>query len=218
MKKKHIALLLTCVMLMGVAIGGTLAWLTDSTEDVTNVFTTSDINIELDETENLNLQMIPGWDIAKDPKVTVKANSEDCYVFVKIDKSANYSSYLKDYEVRTGWTKLTDDDATDAIAVAGENYDVYYRVVNKQASDWSDYILGAGTGDFANGYVSVKGTVTKSMMEDIDGVVNGSATADEEIAARPTLIFTAYASQLKENNADNFSPYEAWVNIFPANP
>lgn len=210
MKKKYIALLLACVMLMGVAIGGTLAWLTDGTETVTNVFSTSDISIELSESENLNLQMIPGWKNAKDPMVTVKADSEDCYVFVKIEKSDNYDNYLEEYSVRTGWNELEDADANDTVKVDG----VYYQEVKNLSADWTSYILAEGTGDFANGYVTVKGSVTKDMMEAIDGVVNGTATAEAEIAARPTLSFTAYASQLKEDNTTNFDPYEAWVNVF----
>ena len=45
MKKKTVALLLACVMALGVAVGGTLAWLTDTTQEVKNTFTDSNINI-----------------------------------------------------------------------------------------------------------------------------------------------------------------------------
>ena len=41
MKKKTVALLLACVMALGVAIGGTMAWLVDSTGEVENTFTVS---------------------------------------------------------------------------------------------------------------------------------------------------------------------------------
>ena len=37
--KKKIALLMSAVMLFGVVVGGTIAWLTDETPVVTNTFT-----------------------------------------------------------------------------------------------------------------------------------------------------------------------------------
>ena len=50
MKKKTIALLMVVVMLFGVTVGGTIAWLTASTSKVENTFTVGNINIQLDET------------------------------------------------------------------------------------------------------------------------------------------------------------------------
>ena len=66
MKKKTIALVLACVICVGIGIGGTLAWLTATTDDVTNTFTTSDINITLAETKT-DFKMVPGCTIEKDP-------------------------------------------------------------------------------------------------------------------------------------------------------
>ena len=60
-----------------------------------------------------------------------------------------------------------------------------------------------------NGYVTVKETVTKELMNKLK---DGSE-------ANPTLTFTAYASQLMRNNTTEFSAYQAWVNVYaPANP
>ena len=82
MKKKTVALLLACVMALGVAIGGTMAWLVDSTGEVKNTFTVGDINIDLTETDdgigidttttdNANdYHFVPGDTLSKDPKVT----------------------------------------------------------------------------------------------------------------------------------------------------
>ncbi|MBS6457766.1 MAG: hypothetical protein KH544_07255 [Firmicutes bacterium] len=55
-----------------------MAYLTSKTQVITNTFTVGNINIELTETkpENQQAKIIPGVDIVKDPKVTVKANSE----------------------------------------------------------------------------------------------------------------------------------------------
>ena len=108
MKKKTVALLLSCVLIVGCVIGGSLAWLTAKSAEVKNVFTTSDINIELlehnydPETNTLktsesdtpvtritNYKMVPGFTLPKDPWVTVKAGSEKCYVFVQANESGS---------------------------------------------------------------------------------------------------------------------------------
>lgn len=81
MKKKSLALLVAVVLVIGCVIGGTLAWLTDSTEQVKNTFTTSDIDITLTETTGTEYKMVPGYTIAKDPKATVLAGSEECVPF-----------------------------------------------------------------------------------------------------------------------------------------
>ena len=44
---KAFAVILAAVLVLGGAIGGTMAWLIDGTEAVANVFTDSDINITL---------------------------------------------------------------------------------------------------------------------------------------------------------------------------
>ena len=91
---RRILLLVGLMSLVAViSIGGTIAWLTDKTDAVTNTFTTSDISIELAETKS-NFKMVPGNTIDKDPKVTVKANSEACWLFVKIEESANLDDYI----------------------------------------------------------------------------------------------------------------------------
>lgn len=82
MKARSKALLLTlcAVLLVAVSVLGTMAYLTSKTQVITNTFTVGNINIELTETKpgNQQAKIIPGVDIVKDPKVTVKANSEAC--------------------------------------------------------------------------------------------------------------------------------------------
>lgn len=140
--KKKVLSIVAVVLVLCCAIGGTLAWLTDKTDPVVNTFTVGDINIELTESENLNLKMVPGNTITKDPKVTVKANSEACWLFVKVEESANFDNFMT-YAMADGWTALPD--------VAG----VYYREVaaTTAATDFS--VLQGNS-------VSVKDTVTKA--------------------------------------------------------
>lgn len=184
MKKKTVALLLAAVLVLGAAIGGTVAWLTDTTESVENTFTAGNVDIELAETkpEGQTAKMVPGATIDKDPKVTVKANSEACYVFVKIEESATLklSDYIS-YTVADGWTALEGVDG------------VYYR---EQAATTADTSYSVLAGD----KVTVKDSVTKEMMDLI--------TADNQ----PKLTFTAYACQ-QANGSGTFTAAEAWAKV-----
>ena len=73
---KTVAILLALVLAIGCAVGGTLAWLISQTNPVVNTFTYGDINIDLKEDTKGPYTITPGKAITKDPKVTVKANSE----------------------------------------------------------------------------------------------------------------------------------------------
>ena len=191
MKKRTLTILIAVVLVVACAVGGTLAWLKVQTQEVTNTFTAGDINITLAETTT-DYKMVPGNNISKDPKVTVKAGSEACWLFVKVDKSDNYGDFLEDYAIAEGWTLL-----------GGEGNDgVYYREVAATTVDTSFYVLSGNK-------VTVKTGVTKAMLNTIDGVVAEDATEDAEaaeIALRPTLTFTAYAIQ--KDNFPNVSA--AW--------
>lgn len=165
MKKKHLFLILAAVLVLSATIGGTMAWLSDETEAVQNVFTVGNIDITLAESENLNFKMVPGSTIDKDPKVTVKGGSEACWLFVKIDETANLDNFIS-YTVAAGWT-----------ALSGQN-NVYYRTVDFSASEQVYNVL-------KDDNVIVLEDVTKTMM---DGLNVPDAT-------QPTLTFTAYAVQ-----------------------
>lgn len=221
MKKKILIPLLALLLVLGCAVGGTLAWLLDETGPVKNEFTISNINIELTETKT-DFQMVPGWTIDKDPKVTVKANSEDCWLFIKVEEgfsstqSTNLFGDFVVYAIDSGWTK------GDGTKIPGN---VYYRKVTKSTTDQSFEILGAGsykdkmgqtttmsgakdesvTVSWTANQVGVRPSVTKEMMEALSG-------------SKPTLTFTAYAAQLYKTNKPasgdpsnaEFTAAEAW--------
>ena len=191
MNKKIIAKVGACALCVGLGVAGTLAWLTDKTESVTNTFTTSNINITLTETTGSNYQMIPGFTITKDPKVTVSAGSEDCYLFVKLEESDNYSAYLENYKISDGWKQLKNGE-TDVDGV-------YYREVeSNDTSDQPFYVL-------KNNQLTVKSSVTKADMEAIDD--SSDATSE------PTLTVKAYATQLYKTNNEKMDVYNAWLEV-----
>lgn len=189
---KPMLIAMAVVLLLGCVTGGTLAWLTDKTEAVTNTFTTSDIKITLKEsgtTDNkANFKMIPGYTIEKDPKVTVLTDSEECWLFVKVEKSENFDSFMQ-YEMAEGWTQLEDKDGNNIA-------NVFCRKV-ETANIGTEYSVLKGD------QVTVKSEVTKKMMNDLT------------TATYPTLTVTAYASQLYKNAEEQFEDYEAWANVNP---
>lgn len=170
--------LLALVLVVGCAVGGTIAWLTATTDPVVNTFTYGKIKIELTETkpENKQATIIPGVNISKDPKVTVKADSEACWLFVKVAE-ANWPTFTVgenrkvSYDIEAGWTQ---GDGTDIPT------NVYYREVDAVTADTYFYVL-AGDATYPNGVVTVSEELTKAE-------VNG-------ITTQPTLTFTAYAVQ-----------------------
>lgn len=196
---------LALVLVVAVAsVGGTIAWLTDKTDAVTNTFTVGDINIELKETlkpdgtevtagvTDWSAKLIPGKEYSKNPVVSVKAGSEDCYLFVKFEENNNPSSYLNYTSTLTsenGWTKL--EGVTDV-------NDVWYRVV-KQSDTLRSWNL------IADNKVTVKNNVVKSGTDGTDVVPMPSA------GTTPELKYTAYAVQ-QEGSA---AAVDAWAKLNP---
>lgn len=175
---------LALVLVVAVAsVGGTIAWLTDKTDTVTNTFTVGDINIDLYETKYPNgtdkmvdgkvtrltpneweAKLIPGSQYAKNPRVEVEANSEDCYLFVRFEVSdelaalkrvgkVEYGNLLADETL--GWHKLNVNDVDN----------VWYREVSHsdEVQGW-DLLHGTVITDekYGHGYVSVRDTFTKT--------------------------------------------------------
>ena len=184
---KAFAAVLALVLVLGCALGGTVAWLVAKSDPVVNTFTYGDININLEETTGSSYKIIPGVDIAKDPKVTVEADSEACWLFVKVEEVGTFVADKVTYSVADGWTQGNGTKIPK---------NVYYREVSAaEAKNGASYYVLAGDTDHPNGVVMVSDTLTK---EDI-----------KDITARATLTFTAYAVQ-KDGIADSAT---AWSKI-----
>ena len=219
MKKKSIALLMACALVFGVTVGGTMAWLTAETQDVVNTFTVGDINIELTETGisgtnggTQNFNFVPGDTLAKDPKVTVTAGSEACYLFVKVEEVENTQDGLTGKVIN--WTMRNLDTNTNpnpneawvayspsGVTVPGGTFYYYRKVDASEAKEDISFFLLKGhdetntncagesncTCPNTNGYVTVNPGITKEM-------VDNTTTGLEE--NKPMLSFTAAAVQL----------------------
>ena len=155
---KIAALIAAIVLVIGCTAGGTVAWLVSKPAAITNVFTVGNINAELTEeakTKTETFKIVPGVDITKDPVATVTANSEDCYLFVKLTEEnwpafteADNTTRKVEYKIADGWTKLKDG--------------VYYREVTKKDTDQPFDVLKGNK-------VTVSNTLTKENADAITG-------------------------------------------------
>ena len=160
MKMKHVAnrrrsvssrafiALLALVLVIGCVAGGTVAWLVAKTEPVVNTFTYGNIDIALAETTGEDYKIIPGKDIPKDPKVTVKAGSEACWLFVKVEESGTFVADKVTYAIDKDWTALEGEKG------------VYYRKVAAVTADTDFSVLEGNK-------ITVKDTLTKGDIKDI---------------------------------------------------
>ena len=148
---KTFVAMLALVLVIGCAVGGTVAWLTAQTDSVVNTFTYGDINIDLKETKPVKNQakIIPGVDIEKDPKVIVKANSEACWLFVKVEEGGMFVDNMVTYSIANDWTEV---DGTE---------NVYYREVDAATTDQEFYVL-------EDNKVTVSEDLTKDKIKDIN--------------------------------------------------
>ena len=149
--KKILVMAVAVATVACVSIIGTLAWLTATTGEVKNTFTVGNIDITLAETEGADasnqIKMIPGQTIAKDPKVTVEAGSEDCWLFVKVTESDNLETYIS-YDMEADWEAVPD--------AAG----VYYYT--------GEAAKGTPISVLADDQVTVKDSVTKENMDALE--------------------------------------------------
>jgi hypothetical protein len=169
MKNKIIIMLTALVLLLSIAVIGTIAYLIDVTTSVENTFVVGDINIDLTETDAIvgtdkltkEYKFVPGDVLVKDPTVTVKKGSEECWLFVQITETDDLN--VINWEIADGWTELKNG--------------VYYRVVGADETKDQPFAV------LKNNQVTVSTSLTKTQAEGM---------------AEPTLTFKAYAVQ-KDN-------------------
>lgn len=191
-------ILLTAVaalLLVVMTVGGTLAWLQDVTEPVENVFTTTNVDIDLNESDNLNLEVVPGQDITKDPQVTVIKGSEHCWVFVKVVMTEDFEKYLGttqengSYKVEfdSNWTELSSTVATDGVKTV-----ILYKEVEEIAHTGNDLVIKV----LKDNKIKVSDKLTNTDMDNLE-------------LTDPKLTVTAYAIQYAGNENVN----TAWTNV-----
>ena len=189
LRMKRVLLTASLMVLVAVvSIGGTIAWLQDGTETITNTFAPTGIGITLKETVENEFDLIPSKEYKKDPVVTVVGSDKnvDIYLFVKFEEIAptgktpkDYLNYTSTLTTANAWTQ---GDGTNIPT------DVWYRTVSASESATSWNLL-------VDDKVTVKDTLTKTDMP---------VNADDV-----KLQYTAYAIQ----TAGFDTPEEAWEEV-----
>ena len=147
MRRKLTVMIAVAVCALIVGIGSTFAYIIAVTSPLENTFTVGNIEISLTESTGTSYQIIPGTSVKKDPRVTVNSGSEACWLFVKLEKSADFDTYLS-YSVADGWTALDGQVG------------VYYRELPVTTSNVSFGVI-------LNDTVTVKDTVTEAQLDAI---------------------------------------------------
>ena len=123
--RKVVVLALCAVLLVAGSVMGTLAYLTSTTEKVTNTFTAGNVTITLDEAEvdeygvakagaarvtANEYKLIPGHTYTKDPTIKVAAGSEDCWVFAKLENGLGEAATITIDESK--WDRMPTTDGS----------------------------------------------------------------------------------------------------------
>lgn len=174
-KTKALLMSLCAVLLVAASVLGTMAYLTDS-KDVKNTFTVGNVAITMDETDvddstpnkerdqANSYKLMPGHTYTKDPIIHVDANSEDCYLFVKVDNQiaaieADGHTTVAAQMAAKGWKAVEGKDgiyvyvgttAAPVAVKANDNVTVFEQLV----------IAGTVNGDTLKAYENKTITVT----------------------------------------------------------
>lgn len=215
---KVLLMLLCAVVPVAGSVFGTMAYLTDN-DAATNTFTVGQVHMKLDEakvnpdgtyvTDNSNrvteneYHLIPGHTYIKDPTIHISDDSEDCYLFVRVENSIRNietneeGKTIAEQMEDLGWVAV--DGATDI------------------------YVLAKGEGEADYTYTVSKGAeveVFKNFIIDGDKVVNvpdGETVPDGKVDLTPyaaaTVKVTAYAVQA----AGFDTSLDAWKATFGVN-
>ena len=200
--RKVLIIALCAVLLVSISVMGTMAYLT-SQASVTNTFTVGKVGIELDEAlvdangkeitdENAKrvkenkYKLLPGLDYDKDPTIHVADDSENCWLFVKVE------------------------NGIAGIEAASENTETGYKNITDQIKGHSWTQLVVNDKEVPNVYYkSYSKTQTEKDLVVFDTFkINGAKDADDIAAVKDAKItVTAYAVQA--DGFDNAS--DAWT-------
>ena len=159
--KKVLALVLCAALLVAGSVAATLAYLTSQTDTISNVFTVGNVKITMDEAKvdvygvedknadrvskgEQSYKLIPGHTYVKDPTIYVDANSENCWLFVKVEDGIvdiQAEKTVAAQMVENGWDKVAGEKDVwyHAVAKAGDKVPVFGSFTVKADADVATY-------------------------------------------------------------------------------
>ena len=209
MKKKLLTtaiLLVAAVALVVTTMLATVAYLSESAA-VSNVFTVGNVSIEMFETpvkpdgtvaddfttgskktaDGNSYHLVPGMDYIKDPTIYIKANSEDCYIFVKV---ANQIRPIEDGNILKDGENGTGDALTMREQLESKGWVALYKVNQDEI-----IYCYKGNVDDANVYGSVVATSPNEQKLDLFNNFTVDPDADISKLGGAKVTLTAFAIQ-----------------------
>ena len=218
MAKKIIAWLLVVILTAGIAIGGTLAYLTDRDSEA-NVFTVGDVNIDLNEDFSQGSTLVPGVSIEKKPTITnVGPNSAWVWSTVAVPK--NLASVVEFTGTGTSWEVMNSSTST---TINNEDY-VLFTILHTEAlevGEETDVLFSKVAMSTAvdvdpdgNWHTVVDGVTTDLGWDNADGdpVIHVSAYAIQTDGFNNVKdAYDAYNAQWGDNGTEYGDPPEIFI-------
>lgn len=207
--KKMMTMLLALGLVTATGVGASLAYLTDSTEELENKFTfAKGIQMQLDEdkvdpdthttvkngtdaivaggneTGNTYNNILPGDKLHKDPTVEIKTSSPDCYVFVSVKNPSKDTLKLN---IKTSnnngyyWSFVKTVNGTDIYVLSQNNAP---KVVQTTDKDRRFVVFDEVTVENTDGSGTLSNIIVKSsaVQSKVNGVDSYSDVEGEGLA------------------------------------
>lgn len=207
---KVLLMLLCAVVPVAGSVFGTMAYLTDN-DAATNTFTVGQVHMKLDEakvnpdgtyvTDNSNrvteneYHLIPGHTYIKDPTIHISDDSEECYLFVRVENS------IRNIETNEEGKTIA-EQMEDLGWVAVDGVDNVYVLVKGEDADKYAVSKGADV------------VVFESFTIDGDTVDNDKIAKYDSEQYDTMITVAAYAVQTA--GFENQTPGEIWDATFGA--
>ena len=213
MKKKK-TILAALVLLLVVAVGGAIAYFTD-TDEKTNTFTIGNVDISLTEPNwdttdsdsdgvpDASQDLMPGQSVVKDPTINNVSTKNPAYVFVEVQvpcttivAPAVTSEEIFTYTVNSGWTELS--TAAVACTSGGTATHVYYYGTNGTLS------VLAKAAD-----ASTPTSTSNPLFSSIS--LLGTLKGNEGLSGEKQVVVTGYGIQTE--GLTSTAPADVWANF-----
>ena len=214
MKKKK-TILAAAVLLLMLAVGGAIAYFTD-TETKTNTFTIGNVDITLTEDgwdaladandndiPDAAEDMMPGESVTKDPLINNVSTKNPAYVFAKVEvpcttivAPATTSEELFTYTTNAGWTELS--TAAVACTSGGTATHVYY------------YGTGGTLTTLAKATSETTPTSTSNPLFSSITLL-GTLKGNEGLSGEKQVVVTGYGIQTE--GLTSTAPADVWANF-----
>ena len=214
MKKKK-TILAAAVLLLMLAVGGAIAYFTD-TDTKTNTFTIGNVDITLTEAgwdaladandnhiPDAAEDMMPGESVTKDPLINNVSTKNPAYVFAKVEvpcttivAPATTSEELFTYTTNAGWTELS--TAAVACTSGGTATHVYY------------YGTGGTLTTLAKAANATTPTSTSNPLFSTITLL-GTLKGNEGLSGEKQVVVTGYGIQTE--GLTSTTPADVWANF-----